>query len=73
MIEVGDLVRKIQRLRQRYPDPKVYVVAQVEKRLHSDGRTIAGPHGIPTWCILHDDGGRLTATRSLIVIRKVRE
>ena len=58
-IEVGDLVKRIQPLRQRRADPKVYLVARVSPDDH--------------WCILHDDQGRLTALQSLIVIRKGRE
>ncbi len=58
-IEVGDLVRRIQRLRQGRADPKVYLVASVSPD--------------DNWCVLHDDKGRLTALQSLLVIRKGRE
>ena len=69
-IEVGDLVRRIQRLRQHVADPKVYLVTEIENRVHSDGRPILGPHGRPTWCKLHDDRDRLTAVKSLTLVQK---
>jgi len=67
-IEVGDLVKRIPP--HLGPDNKVYLVAEIEKREHSDGRPILGPHGAPSWCILHDDEGRLTAVKSLTLVQK---
>ena len=69
-IEVGDLVKR--NPPHLGPDNKVYLVAEIEKREHSDGRPILGPHGAPSWCILHDDEGRLTAVKSLTVVLKAR-
>ena len=69
-IEVGDLVKRIQRLRQHVADHKVYLVAEIENRVHSDGRPILGPHGRPAWCKLHDDHDRLTAVKSLTLVQK---
>jgi len=70
-IEVGDLVRR------RTPgegwvdmNPRVYLVAEIEKREHSDGRPILGPHGRPSWCKLHGDGDKLTAVKSLTLVQK---
>ena len=69
-IEVGDLVKRIPP--HLGPPHKVYLVAEIEKREHSDGRPILGPHGAPSWCKLHDDEDRLTAVKSLTVVLKAR-
>ena len=58
-IEVGDLVKSMGVLERNPSDTKVYLGARVSADDH--------------WCILHDDNDRLTALRSLIVIRKGRE
>ena len=74
-IEVGDLVeRKDPRGRLGWAgrDPGIYLVVETEKRVHSDGRPILGPHGRPSWCKLHDDGDRLTAVKSLTLVQKGR-
>ena len=68
-IEVGDLVR---RKTTQGVHRRVYLVVEIEKREHSDGRPILGPHGRPTWCKLHDDEGRLTAVKSLTPVKRVR-
>ena len=71
-IEVGDLVR-VDRSPHRGGDADtVYLVAQIEKRVHSDGRPILGPHGRPSWCILHGDGDQLTAVKALTLVQKGR-
>lgn len=70
-IEVGDLVKRIPP--HLGPDNKVYLVAEIEKREHTDGRPILGPHGRPSWCVLHDDAGRLTAVRQLTLVQKGKQ
>ena len=67
-IEVGDLVKRIPP--HLGPDNKVYLVAEIEKREHSDGRPILGPHGRASWCKLHDDEDRLTAVKALTLVQK---
>jgi len=74
-IEVGDLVKRIPLTlaadcRRLVPDNKVYLVAEIEKREHYDGRPILGPHGRPSWCKLHGDGDKLTAVKSLTLVQK---
>ena len=69
-IEVGDLVKRS--FSHLGPDNKVYLVAEIEKREHSDGRPILGPHGRPSWCKLHGDEDRLTAVKSLTLVQKGR-
>ena len=73
MIEVGDLVKRKGVTELAPSDNKVYLVAEIEKREHSDGRPILGPHGVPTWCMLHDDDDKLTAVKSLTLVQKGRE
>ena len=58
-IEVGDLVKRMGAEWTKWNDNKVYLVASVSPDDY--------------WCILHDDGNRLTALRSLIVIKKGQE
>jgi hypothetical protein len=58
-IEVGDLVKRMGVMERNPSDTKVYLVARISADDH--------------WCILHDDDNRLTALRSLIVIKKGRE
>jgi hypothetical protein len=73
-IEVGDLVRRHTSAIDMPILPhlqRVYLVTEVEKREHSDGRPILGPHGRPSWCKLHDDD-RLTAIKALTVVLKAR-
>jgi len=70
-IEVGDLVKRT--FDHRGPDDKIYLVARIEKRVHSDGRPILGPHGRPSWCILHGEGDHLTAVKSLTLVQKGRQ
>ena len=72
-IEVGDLVKRKGVTELAPSDNKVYLVAEIEKREHSDGRPILGPHGAPSWCKLHDDEGRLSAVKSLTLVQKGRE
>jgi len=75
-IEVGDLVERHTSAISMPILPqmrRVYLVTEVEKREHSDGRPILGPHGAPSWCKLHDDGGRLTAVKALTIVQKGRE
>ena len=69
-IEVGDLVKRKGVTELAPSDNKVYLVAEIEKRVHSDGRLILGPHGRPTWCKLHDDNDRLTAVKALTLVQK---
>ena len=73
MIEVGDLVKRKGVTELAPSDNKVYLVAQIENRVHSDGRPILGPHGRPTWCILHDDDDKLTAVKALTLVQKGRQ
>ena len=49
---------------------RVYLVTEVEKREHSDGSQILGPHGRPSWCILHNDEGRLSPIKALTLVQK---
>ena len=70
MIEVGDLVKRRGVTELAPSDNKVYLVAQIENRVHSDGRPILGSHGRPTWCVLHDDDDKLTAVKSLTLVQK---
>ena len=70
-IEVGDLVQR-KTTGPPVPNPRVYLVTEVEKREHSDGRPILDPHGRPSWCKLHGDGDKLTAVKSLTVVLKAR-
>jgi len=71
-IEVGDLVKRIPP--HLGPDNKVYLVAEIEKREHSDGRPILGlDASSPSWCKLHDDEDRLTAVNSLTLVQKGRK
>ena len=75
-IEVGDLVKRHTSAVDMPVLPhlqRVYLVAEIEKRVHSDGRPILGPHGRPTWCKLHDDGDRLTAVKALTLVQKGRQ
>jgi|TARA_Y100000310_G_scaffold302789_1_gene340529 hypothetical protein len=58
-IEVGDLVKRMHPQQTKPSNNKVYLVASVSPDDY--------------WCILHDDGNRLTALRSLIVIKKGQE
>jgi hypothetical protein len=69
-IEVGDLVKRKGVTELAPSDNKVYLVAEIEKREHSDGRPILGPHGRPSWCKLHGDGDKLTAVKSLTLVQK---
>jgi hypothetical protein len=70
-IEVGDLVQR--KVMRQSDSMRVYLVAEVEKREHSDGRPILGPHGRPSWCKLHDDGDRLSAVKTLTLVQKGRQ
>ena len=69
-IEIGDLVQR--KVMRQSDSMRVYLVAEVEKREHSDGRPILGPHGRPSWCKLHDDGDRLSAVKTLTLVQKGR-
>ena len=59
-IEVGDLVQRP----NHGTDPRVYLVVEIEN---------CALRGIPSWCKLHDDGGRLSAVNSLTLVQKGRE
>jgi hypothetical protein len=61
-IEVGDLVKRKGVTELAPSDNKVYLVAEIEKHEHSDGR--------PSWCKLHDDHDRLTAVKALTLVQK---
>jgi len=76
-IEVGDLVeRKTTVIEDIFPPVRrrIYLVVEIEKREHSDGRPILGlDASSPSWCKLHDDEDRLTAVNSLTLVQKGRK